>query len=505
MDFKGEKLSFDKTEKRNYSLNISAKELIDDETKLLTVTANACCNRCEMLNNEVLIEGVVSFCAIVNGENGIKKIERSERFSLNEICHGAVPSAYMFATANCEKVRGYVETGNLMLNCTVNISSLLITPCEIDCYMDIEGDEYRKLQQELEYNKINFKKNIRFSVSEDKELSPRLPEINTILSVAPSVYVKEAHITAGQLIIGGNILLQAVYNSIDEYEPIVQFTDSFDFSQIIELKDIDSGNATVKLSVEEISTNVLPDENGEIRKITYSIGLCGYVYTCETEKICVISDIYSLKNKLDCDFKTAQITQAGENFSYSTSKNIRVKLPENKMPVSRINSVSFIPSVIDKYINGSKLHVKCIGEVCAMYTVSGSGETDGFNTSVEFDIMIDSLQINDIDDVMVNLSVNDMQAILISGYEIEVRAGFDLGFITQKIMQCNIVSNVTVNENSDMPEFGIIIYNVQQGETLWDICKKYGVDVDEVKKINNDLSDMPQANKKIYIFRALAV
>ena len=505
MDFNCEKLSFDKTEKRNYSLNISAKELINDETKLLTVTANACCNRCEMLNNEVLIEGVVNFCAILNDENGVKKIERSERFSLNEVCHGAVPSAYMFANATCEKVRGYVETGNLMLNCTVNISSLLITPCEIDCYMDIEGNEYRKLQQELEINKINFKKNIRFSVSEDKELSPRLPEINNILSVTPSVNVKEAHISAGQLIIGGDILLQTVYNSVDEYEPIVQVTDNFDFSQIIELKDIDSGNATVKLSIEEVATNVLPDEHGEIRKITYSIGLCGYVYTCESEQICVISDLYSINNKLDCDFKTANITQVGEKFTYSTSKNIKVKLPENKMPVSRINSVSFMPSIIDKEINGSKLHVKCIGEVCAIYTVSGSGETDGFNSSVEFDIMMDSLQINDADDVLINLCINDMQAILISGYEIEVRAGFDLEFITQKIKQCNIVSNVTVSENSDMPEFGIIIYNVQQGESLWDICKKYGVDIDEVKKINNDLSDTPQANKKIYIFRALAV
>ena len=162
MDFNSEKLSFDCTEKRNYSLNVSAKVLIDDDAKLLTVTANACCNRCEMLNNEVLIEGVQNFCAVIKDENGIKKIERSERFSLNETCHGATPSSYMLASANCEKVRGYIEAGNLMLNSTVNISGLLITPNEIECFTDIEGDEYRKKEQEINLSKIDYRKNIRF-------------------------------------------------------------------------------------------------------------------------------------------------------------------------------------------------------------------------------------------------------------------------------------------------------------------------------------------------------
>ncbi len=505
MDFNSEKLSFDRTEKRNYTLNVSAKELIDDCAKLLTVNAFACCNRCEMLNNEVLIEGIINFCAIIRNDQGIKKIERSERFSINETCQGATPKSYMLATADCEKVRGYIEAGNLMLNSAVNISAILITPVEVDCYQDIDGDEFRKKEQEICLNKIGYTKNIRFSVTEEKELSPRVPEVDQILSVTSSVCVKEAHISTGQLIIGGEVSLQTVYNSVDEYEPIVQVTDNFDFSHIIELKDIDMGNPIVNLSVEEISTSVLPNEQGEMRRITYSVGLCGYVYTTENNVCKVITDMYSISQKINCTMKNIDITELSESISVSTSKNIPVKVPENKTPIARINSVSFMPSVISCEMDMLKAIVKCNGEVSVVYTASGTGETDGFNTSVNFDIGVDSVQFNDIKDILATISLKDMQAVLLAGNEVEIRAGFFADFVPQKTEKSSVISDISIDEECDFPEFGIIIYNVQKGENLWDICKKYGVDIDEIKKLNNDLSDNPEANRKIYIFRKLAV
>lgn len=505
MDFKCEKLYFDQAEKRNYNLNVSCKELIDDNVKLLTVTANSCCNRCEMLNNEVLIEGIVNFCAIVKDENGIRKIERSERFNFNETCQGAMPSSYMLASCDCSKVKGYCETGNLMLNCVVNISAILINPCEIECFNELEDDEFRKKTSTVKLNKLDFKKNIRFSLSEEKELSPRVPEIEQVLSVNASANVKEAHISAGQLIMGGEVCLQTVYKSVDEYEPVVQVTDNFDFTQIIELKDVQDSTPIVKLSLEEVHTSILPNEQGEFRRITYNIGLCGYVYSLSSDEATVITDVYSVKNKLNCQCKNVDFTEISEKFTSTVSKNIQVRLPENKTPIARINAVSFNP-VLDKcQISSSKAIIKCFGEVSCIYTASGTGETDGFNTLVEFEIISDSMQFNDINACFVHLCLCDIQAVLVSGNEIEIRAGFNMEFIPQKLSECNVINNIEIDENTNFDEFGIIVYNTQKGENLWDICKKHGVDVEEIKKLNPDLTDNPEQNKKIYIFRKLAV
>ncbi len=505
MDFKCEKLYFDSTEKRSYNLNVFAKELIDNNAKLLTVTANSCCNRCEMLNNEVLIEGVVNFCAIVKDENGIKKIERSERFNFNEICHGATPTSYMLASSDCHKVKGYIETGNLMLNCTVNISAILINPLEIQCFNELDGDEFRKKLSNVKLSKLDYKKNIRFSVTEEKELSPRVPEIEQILTVNASANVKEAHISAGQLIMGGEICLQTVYKSVDEYEPIVQVTDNFDFTQIIELKDAKDSLPIVKLCAEDIHTSILPNEQGEYRKITYNVGLCGYVYSLGIEEASVITDVYSVKNKLNCKNNNVEFIELCDKITSSVSKNIQVRLPENKTPIARINAVSFNPFSEKCIVDKTKMTVKCFGEVSCIYSASGTGETDGFNTMVEFDIVTDSMQFNDAEACFVNLSLCDMQAVLISGNEIEIRAGFNMEFIPQKLNECNVVNDIQVDEQNNYDEFGIVVYNVQKGEQLWDICKKFGVDIDEIKKLNNDLNDNPEENRKIFVFRKLAV
>ncbi len=505
MDFKCEKLYFDQAEKRNYSLNVSCKELIDDNVKLLTVTANSCCHRCEMLNNEVLIEGIVNFCAIIKDENGIRKIERSERFNFNETCQGATPTSYMLASCDCNKVKGFTETGNLMFACTVNISAILINPCEIECFNELVEDEFRQKTNTVKLNRFDFKKNIRFSVTEEKELSPRVPEIEQVLSVNASANVKEAHISAGQLIMGGEICLQTVYKSVDEYEPVVQVTDNFDFTQIIELKDVNDSKPIVKLSSEEVHTSILPNEQGEFRRVTYNIGLCGYVYSLSCDETTVLTDVYSVRNKLNYQFKNVDFTEISDKFTSTVSKNIQLRLPENKTPIARINAVSFNPVVDKCTIGSSKAIVKCFGEVSCIYTASGTGETDGFNTLVEFEILSDSIQFNNIDACFVNLGLCDIQAVLVTGNEIEIRAGFNLEFIPQLLSQCNVISNIEIDENDNFGEFGIVVYNTQKGENLWDICKRYGVDVEEIKKLNADLTDNPEENKKIYIFRKLEV
>ena len=51
-----------------------------------------------------------------------------------------------------------------------------------------------------------------------------------------------------------------------------------------------------------------------------------------------------------------------------------------------------------------------------------------------------------------------------------------------------------------MPEFGIIIYTVQKSDSMWDICKRFCVDENEVRSLNPELKQEPTEGEKIYIF-----
>ncbi len=500
-----EKLQFDSFEKRKYNVSVSAKELISDDSKILSVNAYACCGRNEIINNEVFIEGVVNFVAVLKNHDNIRKIERSERFNFSEKINDEYDAAYIFSLANVEKVRSYLENGNLMMTCNVELPVMLFKPNTINCICDIEGDEFRKKIEEVKLYKNTMARQLRFSVTENTELSPRVPEIKEILSVNAFPQISETHISAGQLIIGGEILIQTVYLSTDEYEPIIQVTDKIDFSQIIEINEITAQKADVNMNIENISTSISANENGEMRLITYSIGLCGFAYAGEITERSIVSDAFSLNKTIECENKKISADVLNEKINASLNKSIKVSVPEGKMPLARPISVTFFPKINSYKIMNSKAVIYCTAEVGLIYTASGTGDVEGFNTTTDFELIVENDQINGCDDIVSFLTLNDMQAILVTGREIEVRAGLDIDILIKNKKEFDVLIDVCENSEKSFPEFGVIIYNVQKGDTLWNICKKYGVDVDDVLKLNYDLTDDPEVGRKIFIFRKLIV
>ena len=507
MECNRETVKFDCFDTRNITVKVSAKELLEEGAKLLGVTALACCGRCEMLNNEALVEGIVKFCAIYKTAEGeIRKIERSERFGVNETIPGVMPKSYMLAKAEAEKVRGYVEAGSLMLTCSVYITGTLITPYQRELLTDLSGDDIRKREETVMLNCVSFTTPLRFTVTNDTELSLRVPEVKEILCINAGATVNEAHLSAGQLILGGQIPLQTIYHSADEYEPVIQVSDKIDFSQLIELKNVEGGSSPiVHLSVEDITVTVTPNAEGENRVLTYSVMLCGYAYMTEAKECTLINDAYSTGGGLECTRETIKLSCTKEPVTCAVNQHISVPIPEGKTPISRISSVNFTPVITACRMLDGRAELEGRGEVSVIYMASGSGELEGFNVTVPIRLLCDNLDFEEDTQMMANVSLTDMQAVLVSGGEVEIRAAFSAIFLPCACEDSEIITDARQGDACDMPEFGIIIYMAQKNETLWDICKRFGADMEEVRALNPDLSDVPQQGQKIYIFRKLQV
>ncbi len=504
MELNIKKIKYESVKKRKFSVNVTGNENIENSAKILSVTARSCCGRSEILNDEVIVEGIVKFTAIIKVDDKIKKVEKSERFTVNESVSGVKPDSYIVTSSSVNKVRGYTEAGKIMFACSVDIHSIIILKDEIE-YVDELNEDFRKKDKTISFFETSFFKTLRFNINEETELSPRVPEINEILSTDAFVTVKEAHVSAGQLIIGGEIATQTIYNSVDEYEPVIQVSDKFEFSHLIDIDAMQAQNPVVVLDIEDIDTKIKVNEQGEMRIIEYNVCLCGYGFSGEYNKCEIVTDAYSIKNKVECENTKAQFSVLGEEISESLNKNISVKIPDGINPISRVNSVTFVPEVIDTEVKDSKIIIKCSAETGLVYTASNTGDTEGYNSTVNFEIIFENSKLENINNAVVYLGVCDMQAVLVKGNEVEIRAGINVKIIPEININETVLSNITVSEENDFPEFGIIIYNVQYGDTLWEICKKYGVDEEEVIQLNGDLTQGLESGKKLYLFRKLAV
>lgn len=504
MDCKNEIIKFDVVDTKKFITSVSGKEAVSATAQVLSCIASATCGRCETLLGEAILEGVVRFTVLLNEEGEIKICEHTERFAESVKIDGVTPKSKILSCANAQNTKAFIEAGSLFVSSNVEICATVISSAETEICSEFVGDDTIKKGEELCFSNVDFASNLRFLVNGETTLSPRLPEVERVLSTSASAFVEEAHIASGQLVFGGSIHFQTVYLSLDEFEPIVQVTDKIGFSQIIDVEALDA-TPEVYLGVEEISAQVNSSEEGLRNVLEYSAMLCGYAFSFKTQCTEIINDVFSTTHYVETVKKRIDAAFIGEKISNKINQSFDVLLPAGKTPIARVNAVNFMPFACKATIENARVNIDACAEVSVIYTAAGTNALDGFNVNVPIKITYDDSRLKEVNDTLVKVNLLEMQAMLSSGNAIEIRATMAVDLIPIEKMQKDIISQINVGQVREPEEFGLVIYFVQEGETLWDIAKKFAISIDELLAINTDINEEVKKGDKLYIFRQLKV
>lgn len=101
-------------------------------------------------------------------------------------------------------------------------------------------------------------------------------------------------------------------------------------------------------------------------------------------------------------------------------------------------------------------------------------------------------------------SVEQLQATMLDGEEMDVKAVLSFSTVVFKTVPVELISQVTVSpldtgKMSSLP--GMAVYMVKEGDNLWNIGKKYYVPVDTMRKMNNLESDELKIGQKLLIVK----
>ena len=64
-----------------------------------------------------------------------------------------------------------------------------------------------------------------------------------------------------------------------------------------------------------------------------------------------------------------------------------------------------------------------------------------------------------------------------------------------------LIDEIKVLDNKDDEICNMVVYVVKQGDTLWNIAKRYKTTVENIRKINELENDTIRAGEKLYIQR----
>ena len=477
------------------ALNLEKGEVLIDEIKPGT--------------DAVIVRGRLMFVVLYHTqEEGSNLVVLEGRLPFEEKINiqGVVPSDAVTVDGEVEDI-----TLNMINSRKLNIQSLVTMNAKVEELYDeeapigIHGDEkveYRRMP--LNLAQIAICKNDIFRLKEEVALPSNYPNIFQILWNHISLGDVEFKVMEEKITISGDIHLFILYEGEGEDHPCRCFETALPFSGVLECHGCREGmlpDIRYRLGQQELA--VRPDFDGEERNVGLELVLDISIRIYEEEKVEIISDIYGVSREIDTVTHKASLrrllskvtgkTKVTDHIHVSGGTVLQLLHSEGTVTLEQQSTVE----------NGILLQGSVLVKV--MY-ITGEDESPYGSAQAQIPYQY-TLEVPDIapeDMGEVHAEVEQLQATMLDGEEMDVKAVLSFSTVVFKNIPVNLISQVNVSEldSSKMSSLpGMVIYMVKDGDNLWNIGKKYYVPVDTLRELNALDSDELKTGQKLLIVK----
>jgi len=381
-----------------------------------------------------------------------------------------------------------------------------------DVVVDIEGlPANQQLKNTLTLNKSVTSKADRFVVKDNIAVPQGKANIREILQSSIEVGNQDVRVQNGKVNIFGDLLVTTLYKGEDD-ESIIEFMEhEIPFNGNIEMPDVKEDMfADCSFSLSEQNVQIKPDEDGEDRLVEIEVAVNVNAKVSAAISIEVLEDAHMINKQLDMTRQSVKYHKlVSRNKNQSTIKEV-LSLSDNCPDILQIFRVKGKVSTDEVKILSDKVVVEGAIEADILY-IAESDETPLFSHKA----MIPFRQIMEMKgataDMLVSLTacVDHVGFNMLSGREVEARFLVSFNATVSKAMEASMVTDIVISDLGrsvvdSMP--GIILYVVQNGDSLWKIAKDYNTSIDEISAINEiDNPDKLSVGQKLLILKKAAM
>ena len=220
----------------------------------------------------------------------------------------------------------------------------------------------------------------------------------------------------------------------------------------------------------------------------------------QSMEIKTIQDFYC--PNVDLEFKQKEINTIANNNINKNICNIQERISIPEISNNKIYDVEIMPNINNaKVLNGSIFYD---GDLKLNFIFS-SNNTSGIDTKryslpFSYNVVNDNVTPNKTINTSLNC-IND-QFIITSDGMIDCK--IDLEFETRMYedVNLNLIEDIKIREENNNDNPSMIVYIVKEGDTIWDIAKKYKTTMQDIININNlDNGDEIFVGEKLFIPR----
>lgn len=372
--------------------------------------------------------------------------------------------------------------------------------------VDLESEkpvEFRKKNLEIAAMKI-CKKDI-FRIKEEVEIPGSFPNILSVVwwDVAPCNV--EFKMLSDKISVQGEFRAFFLYRGEGDEEEICHYETVIPFSGSIDCMGAEEGMIPeIHYQPECREVSVQSDFDGEERVISFEMCLNLSICAYEEERLSLLCDVYSVSEEVS-------VSERATGFRRLLSKaGGKMKLSEHfktkDSQIVRILHTSAKVQILDREVTDTGIGIDGVVNLQILYESADEEAKYGtIKETIPFAYMLETEGIGDDCIYSLHADAEQITVSLIDGEEIDVKCILLFGGNIYKSFKENIIEQITetqldAQKMAELP--GIAVYMVRDGESLWDIGKRYYVPIATLIQTNQLSSEEVKPGDRILIVKS---
>ncbi|MBE7011850.1 MAG: DUF3794 domain-containing protein [Ruminococcaceae bacterium] len=475
-----------------------------DVARILQVCAKPVITQKTPQTDKVYVQGVVHLTVVYIPEGGgIKSIFSKLDFSYMADCAGVESSSHVFAEAELEEV-DYQTLNSRKINIKCCIGIDIKVSRKISCAIPTgfeENDEIMAKYKDYCISCVSAEEEQSFRFREKIEIPAGKPDICEIIKINAKCMTESVRYSDGKISVSGDIDLFVVYS--DENGCVVTTDEVLPFNETFEGINLPEGEIDSNFSVCDIVFDVYEEPDGTRRCLNIDLLICGTFRVSEIAEICGIDDAFSTVSPVKIsktNYSTESITD--KNTTQIAHKDT-VLIPDYLPSVFKVSDCSGEARITGISIENGRITVE--GEILSNILYSSEDESSplsGMSHISSFCQTVDSSCVTEDSICEAKVSLDHIGYNISGDKEIELRFIVSLTISLLKSETIEIIEDITEDSETEMkPCSPAVIYFAEEGESVWNIAKRYFVTPESIMAANNLESEHMKKGQKICIFR----
>lgn len=487
-----------------------------DAGKLIFDRGNVALEEIKVTEDHVTVKGRLQFIVmyLTEGDNPVPAcMEGSLPFEEQVYAEGIKGGDSVNVKWELEDITvGLINSRKLSVQALISLKlrseMLYDEETSIDLYHE-EPVEYRK--KPLRIAQMAVKKRDIFRIKEELELPQTLPNIFQIIWQSMELCNVEFRPLEGKISVQGDLKAFFLYESespggAGEEQIVRSYETTVPFSGMVDCSGCDEGMAAdIDYILGHKEVDIRPDFDGEQRVFAMELVMDMDISLYEEERLDILSGVYGVVKEVEAVIKPAQFKGLLARAGGKTKVTDRLRLSSPDMMQVVHNEAQI--QVDSEEIVEHGILIKGTMNIQILYLSSNDKAPYGsVKGTAPFSYLLDVPDIHDGCTFKIWTAIEQLAAAMLDSGELDVKAVIACKAIVFENMNEDIVTDIVVsdldmNKLNELPS--IVIYIAKEGDSLWDVGKRYYVPISQIKETNDMTTEEIKPGDKLLIVKGI--